>query len=86
MINPTLIRKNPPAVLRLFAAAAAGRTGQRAQSPPTGKMYAASVCVFFEFVMKVNPQVAVYNAKLPFISALARSLSVARYTKGSQLK
>lgn len=46
MINPSLIRKNPPAVLRLFAAAA-GRTGQRAQSLPTGKTYAASVCVFF---------------------------------------
>lgn len=43
------------------------------------------VC-FFEFVVKVNPQVAVYKAKLPFISALAHSLSVARYTKGSQLK
>lgn len=35
MINPTVIRKNPPTAFCLFAAA--GRTGQRAQSPPTWK-------------------------------------------------
>lgn len=48
MINPTLIRKNPPAVLRLFAAAGAGRTGQRAQSPPAGGKCVQRVfaCVF----------------------------------------
>lgn len=97
MINPTLIRKNPPAVLRLFAA---GRTGQRAQSPPTGKMYAASVCVcvcfrltvlfvFLSFlVTKVNPHIGVHdsrNCPFSFVREPAAS-SVARYTKGSQLK
>lgn len=47
MINPTLIRKNPPTAFCLFAAA--GRTGQRAQSPPAWKIHAGAVCVVFYY-------------------------------------
>lgn len=46
MINPALIRKNPPTVFCLFAAAA--RTGQRAQSHQRGK-YTLGVFVLFCF-------------------------------------
>lgn len=46
MINPTLIRKKSPTAFCLFAAAAAaGRTGQRAQSPPAWNIHVVGVFV-----------------------------------------
>ena len=68
MINPTLIPRNPPAVLCLFAATA--RTGQRVSSPPTWNTFAAGVFSCY-FLLQVNPRVAVLYRQAAFFFFLS---------------